>query len=500
MAEVNEYKAAAMVGMSPELLRWLTKYAPKSGDTKKLLKKRVEGEIFYFDAEEVTSFNQWLMEPWPSKDGQRPGIPAGILTEIRVEANGACALCCAYGDTCEAAHIDPVSKSKNNHPGNLIWLCANHHTAFDKGYLGPHPDDQPFVPTLKANLHRAKKANWSVQGDISERLAAIMNACVSLEKDLPVAHTQQQRDALNTIAGRLVGAVKACPVSKADKTYQVFQKLTDGLEQVSSQSVSGQVDSEKLLNVVRQHHEEVKLAAGLVTCPLCEGVGEYNDYDCPVCDSSGAVSEDEEFDLSPFQLVPCKLCQSTGYWDGGDCPVCHGDAKLEQRFSDRVDVREFTEIDCPLCEGGRYYDGNECPVCQGDGKIEARHVQGLDLTSYEIVPCPLCAGHGSWDGENCPVCHGEGQGQSRYFDRVDRRRFEKVNCPLCGGRGVYEGSDCHPCQNSGSVERRDVEHIHLKDYEIVTCRSCGGAGEVNDRRCLNCGGQGEAQRRFFSSR
>jgi hypothetical protein len=33
---LNEYEAAAKVGMSPTLLRWFTKYAPKSDDSRKL--------------------------------------------------------------------------------------------------------------------------------------------------------------------------------------------------------------------------------------------------------------------------------------------------------------------------------------------------------------------------------------------------------------------------------------------------------------------------------
>ena len=33
---LSEYEAAATVGMSPTLLRWFTKYAPKRGDHRKL--------------------------------------------------------------------------------------------------------------------------------------------------------------------------------------------------------------------------------------------------------------------------------------------------------------------------------------------------------------------------------------------------------------------------------------------------------------------------------
>src|ERR1051325_228887 len=108
--QLSEYEAAATVGMSPTLLRWFTKYAPKSGDSRKLKIAKEDKGIIFFEEQELLSFNEWLRLPWPHKPGKRPPIPTGIRTEIKVEANGACALCQMNGDACEAAHLDPVSK------------------------------------------------------------------------------------------------------------------------------------------------------------------------------------------------------------------------------------------------------------------------------------------------------------------------------------------------------------------------------------------------------
>ena len=124
---LSEYEAAATVGMSPTLLRWFTSHAPKSGDPRKLkIAKEVNGVVF-FEEKELLSFNDWLRLPWPHKPGKRPNIPAGIRKEIEVEANGECAICNKNGDTCEAAHLNPVAKTKCNHPEELLNLLKSPH-------------------------------------------------------------------------------------------------------------------------------------------------------------------------------------------------------------------------------------------------------------------------------------------------------------------------------------------------------------------------------------
>jgi len=146
---VSVYEAAVLIQLSPTLLKWLTKYAPKSDSSRKLLVAKRSKEVLFFDRNEVIAYDVWLRRPWPSKAGKRPSIPTGIRAEIKEEAYGSCAMCQSYAGTCEAAHLDPVAQSKNNHPHNLIWLCANHHTAYDKGLLGPKHEDRAFVQGYK---------------------------------------------------------------------------------------------------------------------------------------------------------------------------------------------------------------------------------------------------------------------------------------------------------------------------------------------------------------
>lgn len=71
---LTEYQAAAQTGMSPELLRWLTKFAPKQGDPRKLKIAKQERDLVFFDEAELESFNAWLRnavapQKWKASSG-----------------------------------------------------------------------------------------------------------------------------------------------------------------------------------------------------------------------------------------------------------------------------------------------------------------------------------------------------------------------------------------------------------------------------------------------
>lgn len=189
---ISEYEAASITHMSPDLLRWLTSHAPKSGLARKLKVTRKESDIFFFDRVEVLAFDAWLKQPWPRKNGKRPGIPTGIRREVKKEANGSCAICQGHKDTCEAAHLDPIAKSDNNHPENLLWLCGNHHTAYDNGLFGPTEDEFEFVAGFKTSLRRYKVMLWRMQAELSFKALSALENCDLLYKQLAMAKTEEQ--------------------------------------------------------------------------------------------------------------------------------------------------------------------------------------------------------------------------------------------------------------------------------------------------------------------
>jgi len=99
------FEAAILLKMSPTLIQWLTSYAPKYNETRKLPYEMVRDGEFFFNAAKLNEFNKYLSEPWPCKNNdQRPTIPEGFKTEIKKESHFRCALCNhPHG---EYAHID----------------------------------------------------------------------------------------------------------------------------------------------------------------------------------------------------------------------------------------------------------------------------------------------------------------------------------------------------------------------------------------------------------
>lgn len=106
---LSEYQAAALLGMSPELLRYLATHQVKWKDSRKLAVAKEFNGALYFDESELKDYDSWLRSLWPAKDNKRPGLPEAIREEIRLEANMECALCKSSGQAGEAAHIDPVA-------------------------------------------------------------------------------------------------------------------------------------------------------------------------------------------------------------------------------------------------------------------------------------------------------------------------------------------------------------------------------------------------------
>jgi len=109
---LNRYEAAVLLRMSPKLLNWLARYAPKKGEDRKLCCVKQEGEV-YFTVAELRAFDRCLSLPWPKDEtATRPLVPAGIEAEIKEECSRKCVIC---GESVgEIAHIDPVHQSRQS--------------------------------------------------------------------------------------------------------------------------------------------------------------------------------------------------------------------------------------------------------------------------------------------------------------------------------------------------------------------------------------------------
>ena len=87
-----------------------------------------------YDDVSLVKFNNYLNKPWtmPEK-AKRPAIPEPIKKDIKEESHHSCAIC-GHMENGEVPHIEPVCKTLNNSPDNLIYLCPNHHKKYDYGY------------------------------------------------------------------------------------------------------------------------------------------------------------------------------------------------------------------------------------------------------------------------------------------------------------------------------------------------------------------------------
>ena len=65
----------------------------------------------------------------------RPAIPAELKRQVLVEAGHRCAIPTCRYPTTEIAHIVPYAQVQKHEYANLIALCPNCHTRFDKGEI-----------------------------------------------------------------------------------------------------------------------------------------------------------------------------------------------------------------------------------------------------------------------------------------------------------------------------------------------------------------------------
>jgi hypothetical protein len=490
----TEYEAACITGMSPELLRWLTTNAPKSGISRKLKVAKEQGDTFFFEQDELLGFNDWLKAPWPRKDGKRPHVPTAIRREIINEANGECAICHGHKDTCEAAHLDPVHKSLNNHPENLLWLCSNHHTAYDGGVFGPDEENAEFVVSFKRVLHRYKITLWRTQHEISQKLLTVLEDCDGLAKQLQKAKTRDQVKAIEKIAKATLDKLPAlAPVSKSDPKFKDYKSIAANIKSLSKDTSAIAVRLEKAQGL----RQEYVAAYGFVACPLCKGGGQHDGSDCPACNGDREIEEDiaDRVDVRAFEKVDCPLCLGIGRFDGADCPECGGDTQMDRRYAERVEVADYQKVRCLLCKGTKRHNGQDCPVCGGVGEIDRRYADIVEIRDYSEVDCPLCEGVGRYEGRDCPECGGEGTMERRFADSVDLGDYSKVDCPVCRGQGSRNGEDCPACGGEARIDRRDLDRIDVRDYQLVKCPVCKGKGHDQRDDCRACGGMGEMERR-----
>lgn len=482
------YEAAVFLEMSPTLLEYFTKNSVKTGDSRRLKCTKV-GELLTFDKGELESYNAWLKSPWPtSPKSNRPHIPKGIREDLKEEAGLQCALCLQNGDSCEAAHIEPSHKSKCNHPHNLIWLCSNHHTKFDKGHLGPKGADNQDILRIKGYLITFRRLFWTTQSEATQQLASILRICGELKAKLaqPFSAAHERFERLAEEALEIVPNLTRR--SESQKVKPVLDKM---LQELSTERLRKDSTTTSALSKVASFESEFLEKSGLKRCPLCVHRGSINSYDCPVCNGEGTVDENTYVDLKEFELVQCGLCKGDGRHNGDDCRVCGGEGELERRYEELVDYSQYELVDCPVCEGEGRFNGEFCQICDGDKKILRRQAESIDRSDYEFVSCPLCEGGGRHNGDDCRHCHGERQILRKYIQDFDPSLYDEVRCPACKGTKTLYGEECIACGGEGSMLSEQANSLDLSLYKLAACPECKGKSKDGRRECRYCNNEGE---------
>ena len=494
---LNQFEAAASLTISPELLLYCTREPVKHGHDRKLGIASKEGEVVFFDESELKDYDQYLRGIWPSKEaGARPHLPKSFKDEVKREASGECALCLTNGNSCEAAHIASVAKSKCNHPHNLLWLCSNHHTKFDKGWLGPKEGQNELVRSQKYVLQYRRRVAWSQAADVTSHMAGLLKLAGETVKAAKNAKNEDKALA-QEIASNVIKLIPlVLNLNKDESLNAVLAKVSAAIKAPKAKDSLKKGSAVQMLAKTASFESEFIKAAGLSDCPLCKGSRAHVGEECPVCCGEGTIPEGDTPDLAPFEHVDCGLCKGSGRSDGDTCLACGADGQMERRYFEQIDWAQYDNVRCDLCKGKGRRHGDDCSLCHGDKLLPRRLRDQVDLRDYDEMDCPLCKGTGKFAGDTCPECGGDRKMERRHAHKVDPGKYVDEDCALCSGSGELHGQTCFVCHGEQRVSRQVNEQVDLRDGKLVKCPKCKGKGEVHDHACMACGGDGELARYY----
>ena len=329
---LSEFEAAQDVKISPTLLRWFTSYAAKDDGRK--LKFTIKEGVYYYEKKELLEFNTYLHMPWakPAK-GTRPTIPTGIATEIKTESHYRCPIC--NTNIGELAHIKPVSKTFDNHPHNLIFLCPNHHTVYDFGFRYSNITEEDILIHKKA-IQNFQALCWGLQSEIVFTYLSLINIIGRVKEFETILLNSNSQDEFENILKSILSKIDKLK-SKKDKNPEI-DKL------IASVSIKENPDSRQFAYSFLTVRNDIKTVyqtnTDLIVCPLCNTKGFTSFLDtCPVCVGEGFINKDIEVDISIYELEDCPLCDGKGQTkDFEVCPACNGDGQLTKQ---QVDMTDF---------------------------------------------------------------------------------------------------------------------------------------------------------------
>ena len=479
MAFKSPIEAAMMLGLRVETLDYLTKHCPKSGEDRKL--KAVSTDVGpLFDDNELLAYWDYLAKPWPKpKGGGRPHIPKVLADDVKDELHHGCAICGSM-DNGEIAHIDAVADTLNNSPGNLIYLCPNHHSKYDLGFKPASNITLEVVGAAKLIKRNSRCRLLKYEANATKLLQSLIHFLKDAEKKMVEAPDEDHRSIyLAEMKGLLasIPGLTQASLEEAEKDKLTSQpekelaKAAPKLAALAAAVTPGSTESDvrsKAKSVVDEV-DEMLIDIDEVDCPHCGGRGQtglVGDF-CSYCKGSCVVTQakHDAYDPDDIDEVGCPHCGGRGTTGlAGDlCVYCKGSCVVTQDRFDEYDRSEIDEVECPRCAGRGQTGlvGDVCAYCKGSCVVTQAKYEAYDPNKIDEVDCPHCAGRGQTGlvGDICSYCKGSCFVSRAKHDAYDPSKIDEVDCPHCAGRGTTGlASDvCALCKGSCVVSHAKSE-------------------------------------------
>jgi DnaJ-class molecular chaperone len=509
---IHKIDAAIKLGISMELLESFISRCPKPHENVKLqTHKMAKGEIL-IDEDELLRFQNYLNNPWPlPPKGTRPNIPKAIIDDIKAESSYACAICGDMNNG-EIAHIEAVADTYNNSPDNLIYLCPNHHTQYDKGFKIKNNLTVDEVRAAKRMKRLTRRRMMRYEQNATKTLSQIMTLIKDLHKQATSGSETFSQAAL-TEADILLKqlpeymknaeeqARKDQPVDKIDqavlKSTPTLSKMILGIEAQKDKARISQ-----MVATIADKVNDILIDIDEVECPHCNGAGLtglVGDF-CSYCRGTCYVSKKQADDYDPELLdeKDCPHCGGRGTTglNGDLCCYCGGSCIVSEDKAEEYDPGELDEVECPRCNGKGTYGWNNdfCLFCHGSQTVSTERASEYDESVIDQQECPHCGGSGTigWNSIACGYCHGSCLISSDKAYRYDPELIDQVDCPRCQGKGTigWGSTACSYCGGDTVVTRSKLENFNTDSLNEVECPRCNGRGitGLNGDVCKLCHG------------
>ncbi len=512
MPMLSAVEAAIKLGVGVELIEYFTRYCPKHKDNRKLLAKKMEGQLV-IEEKELLDFQRYLNLPWPvPSSADRPTIPTPIKDDIKRESHLGCAICGSM-DNGEVAHIEAVDTSLNNSPDNLIFLCPNHHTKYDLGHKPANNVTPEMVRAAKLLKRKSRQRMLAYEANAVKGLLGLIQLIKSIGAKLKVKENSDQVEILTTEVQKLLELVPE--LSEAAESQARLDQPGTELEKVLTESApafaklalkvkdaKSPSDVRHVAKTVTDKSHEVLLDFDEVDCPHCFGrgmTGLVGDY-CAYCKGSCLVTQEEfdEYDRAVIDEVECPHCHGRGTIGLTQifCVFCSGSCVVSKEEAEEYDPGELDETQCPHCHGRGTvgFNQNLCSYCDGDCVVSKEKHSDYDGDAIDEVDCPHCGGRG-WRGFTqsiCGFCKGDSVMSKDEAEAYDPSELDERECPHCNGHGRIGRNDriCEFCKGDCFVTSAEIEKYDETEIDEVECPKCSGRGTYGlvDDLCKLCHG------------